>query len=265
MTRKEKLKRRRRKRLFRRIRQGLFVFACFMLVFAVLHGIYNFIRFHDASDAEKQVLTHTKDYPDALIALMKTNEETQQFVADYTKYGNHHFKILLTNDVKKGTIPYFCQWDKRWGYESYDDNYFAITGSAPTCLSMISVGLSNDLNANPLMVARYMEEHNFLTKNHKTKVSFFTDGAQYFDIIGKKLTITEEKMKQQLKAKKPMIAQVGKGDFTTSNEHYIVIYGIDKKGNFLIHDPNSIKNSNKSWSFETLQTQLKQLWYYQLL
>ena len=105
MTRKERLKRKRRRRFFWRMRQALFGLACFMLVLAVANGLYNLIRFHGATEAEKQVLKHTRQYPDQLIDLMKENEETQEFVADYTKYKDKHFKIILSSDYKKGEIP----------------------------------------------------------------------------------------------------------------------------------------------------------------
>lgn len=264
MTRKERLKRKRRRRFFWRMRQALFGLACFMLVLAVANGLYNLIRFHGATEAEKQVLKHTRQYPDQLIDLMKENEETQEFVADYTKYKDKHFKIILSSDYKKGEIPYFLQWDKRWGYETYDGNYFAITGSAPTCLSMVSVGLSGDLNANPLAIGQYIEDNHYLTSDHKTDLTFMTEGAEYFDIAGKKLSADQTKMKQALESGKPLIAQVGSGDFT-KEEHFIVIYDMDKQGNFLVYDPNSTSNSKKSWSFKTLQPQIKNVWCYTLL
>ena len=264
-TKRNRLRRRRRKRLLWRARQCIFILACLMLVLALGSGIINIFRFHGASSAEKQVLKHTNQYPDELVELLKENEETEQFVADYSKYGNKHFKISLKSDYQEGEIPYLCQWDKRWGYEKYNNSYLAIKGSAPACLSMVSVGITGDLNANPLAIAQYIEENGYLTSKEEESPSFMTEGAEYFDVQGTEINVTKETMTTALEANQPLIAQVKKGDFTKDKEHYIVIYDKDKKGNFKVHDPNSLKNSEKTWDFDTLEKQITHLWAYTVL
>ena len=265
MTKKERLRRRRRRRFFWRVRQCIFLVACLMLVIALGSGIINVIRFHDATPSEKQVLKHQNQYSEELVTLLKENPEAEQFVADYSKYGKNHFKISLKSDYTEGEIPYLCQWDKRWGYETFNKNYMAITGSAPTCLSMVSVGLSGDLNANPLSIAQYLEENGYLDSEKQEALSFMTEGAEYFDVQGTEINITKAALTSALEANEPVIAQVKKGDFTNSDVHYIVIYALDENGNFKIHDPNSPKKSEESWDFATLKKQITHLLAYQTL
>ncbi len=53
-----------------------------------------------------------------------------------------------------------------------------------------------------------------------------------------------------------------KGDFTTTG-HIITIVGIKNK-QFIINDPNSRERSNKLWSYETLEPQIRNLWSFRL-
>ena len=48
------------------------------------------------------------------------------------------------------------------------------------------------------------------------------------------------------------------GDFTTSG-HYIVLAGIED-GKYRVNDPNSYANSEKLWSYEQIEGQIRNLW-----
>ncbi len=48
------------------------------------------------------------------------------------------------------------------------------------------------------------------------------------------------------------------GDFTTKG-HFILLRGYDENG-FFVNDPNRKSNSEKQWDFETLSSQIKNLW-----
>ena len=50
------------------------------------------------------------------------------------------------------------------------------------------------------------------------------------------------------------------GDFTDAG-HFIVIVRYED-GLFYVHDPNSKKNTEVGWSYETLKTQIKNMWSY---
>ena len=55
-----------------------------------------------------------------------------------------------------------------------------------------------------------------------------------------------------------MVINVGPGDFTLHG-HYMVIVGYENE-QFKINDPFSVENSNKLWSYEQLEGQIKNLW-----
>jgi len=61
-----------------------------------------------------------------------------------------------------------------------------------------------------------------------------------------------------VEAGNPVILAMGAGDFTTTG-HYIVLTGVED-GQFRVNDPNSIENSGKLWSYEQLESQIRNIW-----
>lgn len=256
-------KRRRKRKMWKKIRRLLLMGAILILFLALLLWGYNFIRFRGKSDVEKQVLKHPWRYPKELVYLMKENPETQNFVAGYKENREKPLQILLSKKETKETLPYFLQWDRRWGYTQYNDNYFAITGSAPTCLSMVSVSLSQNPLATPFSIAQYIEEHKYLS-NHNLKDSFMTDGISYFDIQGMKIETDFQSIKKSLDKGQLLIACLSDENFLSLDEtkHYVVVYKLDQNEKLYILDPNSKENSNKTWSYEQLSSHLLSIWEY---
>ena len=65
-------------------------------------------------------------------------------------------------------------------------------------------------------------------------------------------------MEQALEAGKPIILALGAGDFTSSG-HYIVLTGLED-GAFRVNDPNSRIRSEKLWTYEELEGQIRNIW-----
>ena len=55
-----------------------------------------------------------------------------------------------------------------------------------------------------------------------------------------------------------VILALGKGDFTSSG-HYIVLTGWED-GAFRVNDPNSRLRSQKLWTYEELEGQIRNIW-----
>ena len=51
------------------------------------------------------------------------------------------------------------------------------------------------------------------------------------------------------------------GDFTSSG-HFIVLAGLADDGSVIVHDPNSIKRSEKTWDAQQIADQTAQMWVY---
>ena len=208
----------------------------------------------------KDILEHYEDYPETYLAALANNPEMLDYVKGYLD-SHGVLDAKLTKSEKKEDYPLFIQWDKRWGYASYGTSSIGISGCGPTCLSMVIYGLTENELATPDKVARYSEEQGYYIEGTGTSWELMTDGAAAFGVTGSELSLDESSMKQALDAGHPIICAMRAGDFTAAG-HFIMIYGYDKKG-FIINDPNSRTRSEKRWTYEELNGQIKNLWSYQ--
>lgn len=201
-----------------------------------------------------------KDYTEDLIRLYEKNEEARQFVLEYPLKKDQNYEIDLSEYRDTETIPLFMQWDERWGYSRYAGNVFGLTGCGPTCLSMIAVYLTGDDSMNPKWMAQFATDHGFYENGNGSTWTLMSEGAALLGLGVKELPLNEERIVDNLLVHNPIVCIMGPGDFTDSG-HFIILTGYEN-GAFSIHDPNSRKNSEKTWSFEQLRYQIRNLWVF---
>ena len=180
---------------------------------------------------------------------------------DYPKNKDREDEIDVSWEVKEGEIPLFLQWDERWGYQIYGDDFMAVTGCGPTCLSMVYCGLTGNADWNPLAVAKKADQKGYYVAGSGSSWSIMTDIAGELGLSASEISLSETSIRSELEAGHPIICIVGPGDFTNGG-HFIVLTGVDDKGNFIIKDPNSKKNSSKAWDPERVMGQIRNLWSY---
>lgn len=254
MTRKQARKRRRQ----RRIRKFLGICVVLGLILAALAVLTKMDDVRIGVTAEQLA---KEGYPESLISLMERNPETKQFVLDYEKNKNKHEDIDVSQEVSKGGIPLFIQWDERWGYETYGDDFLAVTGCGPTCLAMVRCGLGGDAEWNPYKVACMAQEQGFYVEGSGSSWDLMSSGAQQLGLTVSSVSFDAEHVLSVLQSGMPIICSVGPGDFTSAG-HFIVLTGVDRDGRVIVNDPNSRKNSDKTWDIDTLMPQIKNLWGY---
>lgn len=289
MKKREQIRRKKKRRLRRKIRRicrlammlVLLIAAVWLTVFALKKA--NILPDHKSYEMEKPVqrtedevrkkleemagkhreykdiLEHYEDYPETYLAALANNPEMLDYVKGYPD-SQGVSDAVLTKAEKKEDYPLFIQWDQRWGYASYGSSSIGISGCGPTCLSMVIYGLTDNELATPDKVARYSEEQGYYIEGTGTSWELMTEGAAAFGVTGTELSLDESSMKQALDAGHPIICAMRAGDFTAAG-HFIMIHGYDKKG-FIINDPNSRTRSEKRWTFEELNGQIKNLWTY---
>ena len=194
--------------------------------------------------------------PDSLLELMESNPETTEFVLNYPD--RQPMEVDLSDfDLSEG-VPLFMQWDMRWGYETYGSDVMAITGCAPTCLAMVGYYLTGEARFTPDNLANFALEHDYYVSGSGTKWTFIGDGAEMLGLSSTELPLIEEVLIRNLRAGNPIIAVMGPGDFTSSG-HYVVIVDYED-GLYKINDPNRRANSERLWSYQTLEPQIRNLW-----
>lgn len=206
------------------------------------------------------IVQNADTYPESLLKLLVGNQETLSFVQNYPNRNSDVKSSGLTQDDLTGEIPLFLQWDKRWGYNEYGNDMLAITGCGPTSLSMVIVGLTGDLSADPGAVAAFSQSHGFWVDGKGTDWGLMTSGAEAYGLKATEVPLWENSIIKQLQAGHPVICAMGPGVFTTTG-HFIVIYGYEN-GEFLINDPNSLARSEQRWTYSSFESQVSILWAY---
>lgn len=203
----------------------------------------------------KTIIENKGSYPEILLMMLSKNTDMTDYVYHYNKYKGKVFSDNL-GKVKKGQYPLLLQYDKRWGYGNYGDSVIAMSGCGPTSVAMVIAGLTGRNDITPYDIAKYAYENGYYENG--TSWDFFTKGVIKYGIIGKEIALSESVMVKELKKGHPIICSMRPGDFTTTG-HLILITDY-KNDKFKINDPNSKERSNKLWSYQTLKTQIKNLW-----
>lgn len=212
----------------------------------------------EGNEGIQVILENKTAYPMNMLEALANNPEMADFVTGYLTAGQAATGGLNEREMEQ-EHPLLLQWDPRWGYVSYgDDSNIGLAGCGPTCLSMALYELTRDASLTPDKIATYGMENGYYMAGTGTLWALIEDVPVLYGIRVENPTIDETVLKQELDAGKVLICAMRQGDFTTAG-HFIVIYGYDEEG-FLVNDPNCVARSRKSWSFEQLGGQIKQVW-----
>ena len=229
--------------------------------------LYNFYRdisfgWVERSEAEKQIKAFAEEkgisygeYPQYLIDLYQRNPETEDFVLNYP------FRERPAVDLSRysrETVPLFLQYDPMWGYDRYGSSCVAVTGCGPTCLAMVGYYLTGDENMSPGQIARFAQDEGYYASGYGSSWTLISEGAGKLGLSATELPLVKSKIVSALESGSPVILALGAGDFTSSG-HYIVLTGVED-GAFRVNDPNSQENSQKLWTYEQLERQIRNIW-----
>lgn len=249
---------------------GIAIAILILLAGAVLavKPAYNLYRdftyyYGEPSEAKKTVKAFSEEqgipygaYPQSLIDLLERNPETEEFVLNYPFRKEQ--AIDLSAYENSPTVPLFLQWNPMWGYERYGSGYLAVTGCGPTCLAMVGYYYTTDGNMNPKQIAQFSEENGYYEKGYGSSWKLVSEGAEKLGLKATEIPLVKKKMVDALNEGKPIICAMGPGDFTTTG-HYIVLRGVLEDG-FQVNDPNSVENSEKLWTYDQIEGQIRNLW-----
>lgn len=203
-----------------------------------------------------------EDYPEKLLELYDRNPEAREYVMNYPlEYGKDH-EIDISGYADYEGVPLFIQWDKQWGYKDYIGSVAGLSGCGPTCLSMVAYHFTRDPKMTPAYMMDFAEENDYAFKNLGTQWSLFKLGAKKLGLNMKELNADQMKneayIADVLASGKVIVMNVGPGVFTTVG-HYMLIVGYED-GSFRVNDPNSPANSEKLWSFDEFDQDVKIMW-----
>lgn len=197
------------------------------------------------------------DYPQNLIDLYARNSETKDFVLEYPLQKDRTPTVNLGN-LNTSSVPLLMQWDQQWGYKQYAGDLFGLTGCGPTCLSMVSIYLTENTSMNPSWMADFATSHGYASDGNGSSWTLFSEGAEELGFDVTEIPLDKQRILNNLDVRNPIVAVVGKGDFTSTG-HFIVLTGC-QSGKIKVNDPNSKANSEKLWDFDRLKGQIRNLW-----
>ena len=199
------------------------------------------------------------DIREAFLEISEKNPEAQAYLDGYRGVTDYDLTLDLTGELTAGQIPYYTQWDARWGYCRYGSGLIGWTGCGPTALSMVAMALTGDGTLTPARIASFAIDEGYCVPGHGTAWTLFSEGAEKLGLQARELPLWEASIRSELQAGRPVICVMGPGHFTDSG-HYIVLTGCDEQG-FSVLDPFRPSNC-KVWRYEDIQDQINNLWSY---
>ena len=217
----------------------------------------------DRSETELTVKAHAEEhdilyatYPDSLIELLERNPETLTFVLNYPF--REELPIDMSEyDLSQG-VPLLMQWDERWGYLKYGSDVVGITGCGPVCLAMAGYYVTGDEKFAPDKMVEFASKNGYYSPGNGSSWTLISEGGVKLGLDVTEIPLVKKRITDNLEVGNPIICAMGEGNFTTSG-HYIVLVGLED-GLIRVNDPNSYANSEKLWSYEELEGQIRNLW-----
>lgn len=224
-------------------------------------------RYIDGEDVDQQLERLTTYVPAVKEIQASRAAYTEDEIKTLLKYPDNFLYIYglsqKTEEQKEGTATvekdehYLMQVDPRWAYREAHGTNFGTAGCGPTTLSMVG-SLLQTKSISPSDMWTYQINTGHYVPSVGTAWSFMDEAPNAFGFQSKELPLTESAMKNALHEGHVLVLSVRAGDFTYSG-HFVVVREF-KDGKFYLFDPNSWVNSEKGWSFDTLQPQIKKIW-----
>lgn len=239
------------------------VFAGVMAILVINCGLKYLGGINVSNSAEKAINDYAQahgysrsDYPDELVELLESNDETTDFVLNYPDRVTDGMseKIDLMQYTNCQQPPLLMQWDSRWGYMSYNDSVLGLKGSAPTCLSMTAIYKLQDVSMSPVYMADMSVQNGWESNPEK----LLTEGARNIGLKVAQLPVSEGKLNSSIGSGSTVICMTDGKLLSTA----VVIYAMDENGSYKINDPMSREKSDKTYTYSEINKHIRKMWEY---
>lgn len=209
----------------------------------------------DSGNDKARWLVDNFDYlDDNLIYLAGNDSDAIDFAYNYSNNITdfEHYQGVSVDYGRR--TPYFLQWDNRWAYDYLGGSVLGLAGCGPTSMAMVLARLENDTFIDPGKIG--IDAQNYMTDDG-IAWKFFSDEANRYGYTAYDISNDESSMIDALE-NGPLIVSVNKGIFTLFG--HILVIDSYQDGKFVINDPNSMKKSEKSWSYDEIKDQIAHIW-----
>ena len=127
------------------------------------------------------------------------------------------------------------------------------SGCGPTSIAMVIDSLTN-ANIGVVGMAKWAVNNGYYVPGQGSKWSLIPDAAAAFGLRSQSIARNDAQSLAGALAKgTPVVMICGPGDFTKGG-HFIVLTGMDEKGNVKVNDPASRSRSNKTYPLERIMS-----------
>ena len=223
---------------------------------------YEWVKTNMAGRFYPYVIVHAEGNPNVIHFLYEYGHDFKSPAS--FRYTDEEKKIF-TDTGKSGAarVPLIMQWDYRWGFNRYGGGPAGLTACAPTCMTMIGLGLTGKETYTVPAMCSYSEGKGYWVSGQGTSWGLVTDAFPDDPITCQQISVDEGSIASALNAGNPVLINVGVGKFSAVG-HFMVLTGVDKDGNFILNDPNNLENSSKTWAWADLASEIQAAWTYAL-
>ena len=223
---------------------------------------YEWVKTNMAGRFYPYVIVHAEGNPNVIHFLYEYGHDFKSPAS--FRYTDEEKKIF-TDTGKSGAarVPLIMQWDYRWGFNWYGGGPAGLTACAPTCMTMIGLGLTGKESYTVPAMCSYAEGKGYWVNGQGTSWSLVTDAFPNDPITCQQTSVDEGSIASALNAGNPVLINVGVGKFSAVG-HFMVLTGVDKDGKFILNDPNNLENSSKTWTWADLASEIQAAWTYAL-
>lgn len=162
---------------------------------------------------------------------------------------------------KKGTVPHLYSNDPQWAAIPYGASTMGLSGAASTVVAMLHVYETGSQDVTPSEVAKWANENNVASTSPESVTAVLTQGASAFGMHATPIERSNIAIRQAVASGKPVVALLSQGA-NGPVETAIVICGIDRDSRLVVNDPTSAENTSRSWSFEEVLDDARELYVY---
>lgn len=219
---------------------------------------YEWVKANMAGRFMPYVIQHAEGNPNVIHFLYEYGHDAKS--PDAFEYTAEEKKV---DSADGKLVPLLMQWDWRWGYFWYGGGPAGLTGCAPTCMTMIGLGLTGDESYTVPAMCQYALDKGYWVDGQGTSWSLVTDAFPNDPIDCQSISADQASIVSALQQGMPVLINVGVGKFSAVG-HFMVLAGLDPDGSFILNDPNNLENSSRSWAWEDLAAEIQAAWAYSI-
>ncbi len=205
------------------------------------------------------IAQNTSKYSDPRIVELALREPNAvDFVYDYPN--NPPAPGPYTKGVQKGAAPTLYCWNNNWGAVDYGGLPLAVTGSAPTVMSMAYMGTFGKNDKSPADMAELAKRGGYVTEKGVTVADFFLETAGSLGLECREVDKSEQTVSLALSKRHLLVAHLTSNQHPQDEGHWILIADHAQTGALVIHDPTSTENTKQLWDGSQLLQDIDKLY-----